>query len=85
MSDGPAFAITGVTRDPGTGQVTLTWPSSTGQTFDVFSSATLAAGQWSLLSPAAGVPAAEGSTSFTDTTVAPNPNSKTQYYRVSRR
>jgi hypothetical protein len=85
MAEGPAFAITGVTRDPGTGRVTLTWPSTVGQTFDVYSSRSLATGQWSLLSPAAGVPSAGDSTSFTDTTVAPDPSSKAVFYRVSRR
>jgi len=83
--EGPAFIISGVTREAATGRVTLTWPSSAGDVFDVHYSRTLATGQWSLLSPAAGVTATAATTSFTDTTVATEAGSTHVYYRVTRR
>jgi hypothetical protein len=83
--EGPAFIITGVSREAATGRVTLTWPSSAGDVFDVHYSRTLGTGQWTLLSPAAGVTATAATTSFTDTTVATEAGSTHVYYRVTRR
>lgn len=85
MVEAPSFAITTVTRDPASGSVSLSWPSSPGETFDVYASGSLASGQWSRISPAAGVPADGATTRFTDAAPTPNPATKALFYRVTRR
>lgn len=85
MPEAPAFVITSVTRDPGTGQVTLAWPSAPAAVYDVYTSFSLTAGSWSLASPTGGLPSAGSQTTFTDASVATNPANARVYYRVTRR
>ena len=85
MAEAPAFVITSVTRDPGTGRVTLAWPSAPAAVYDVYTSFSLTAGSWSLVSPAGGLPSAGSQTTFTDASVATNPANARVYYRVTRR
>ena len=73
MPEAPVFVITSVTRDPGTGRVTLAWPSAPAAVYDVYTSFSLTAGSWSLVSPAGGLPSAGSQTTFTDASVATNP------------
>jgi hypothetical protein len=72
------FDIASVSRDPATGHVTLTWPSSAGQTFTVERSADLVT--WSQFPPIVG--GAGATTSFTDQLTAPVPPAL--HYRVVR-
>lgn len=80
------FDITSLTRNAANGQVTLTWPSQTGLTYDVLASESMAAGSWQTLTPAAGVAGTGAALTFTDTTFAPAPPAKQRvFYRVRQR
>jgi len=70
--------ITAVSRDPGTGQLSLTWTSTPGKVYDILQSGTLAAFNQVA---AAGVPAGAGATT-TPTLPAPVPAAAQMFFRV---
>ena len=72
--------ITGVTRDPATGALTLTWTSQPGQTFLVESSTNLVT--WPDL--ATGHPTGGATGTSTSFTHQPQPTDTALYYRVTR-
>ncbi len=75
------FVITSVTR-AGDGSITLSWPSESGKVYDVYSSASLATGNWNRLSPAAGLNGTGGTLQYTD---SPAATTGTLFYRVGLR
>ncbi len=81
VGDLEPFAITSIARDPASGGVTLIFPSSMGETFDIEVSEALEDGTFVPL--AQNIDAAPGATtSFTDTALAPTRDAL--YYRVRR-
>lgn len=80
------FSISTITRNAANGQVTVTWPSQTGQTYDVLASTSMTSASWQTLTPAAGVAGTGAALSFTDTTFAPaSPVKARVFYRVRQR
>ncbi|MES2708730.1 MAG: hypothetical protein V4726_19195 [Verrucomicrobiota bacterium] len=80
------FRIASITRNAGTGAVTVTWPSENGKTYDLLYSETMAAGSWQALTPAAGLAGTGAVLSFTDTVAATaQPTKKKIFYRVMQR
>jgi hypothetical protein len=77
---GEPFRITGVTRDAGSGAVTLTWISRPGRTYQVWWSTSLQA-PWGNLDD--NVASGGTTTSFTDSILAPTGSSPDLYYYVS--
>lgn len=74
-----SLTITSVARDPATGTVALTWPSTPDTTYRIESSTNLAT--WSLLIPA--LPS-QGATTTWSHIPAPPESSPTRFYRVAR-
>jgi hypothetical protein len=72
------LVITGLSRDPVTGAVALTFSSEAGKTYTIKRSSTLAT--WTDL--AAGVPATGATTTYTDSDLPPA--SGVLFYRVTR-
>ena len=72
--------ITAFSRDPGTGQLSLTWTSTPGKTYDILQSATLATFDQVA---AAGVAASAGATT-THTLAAPVPPAGQIFFRVKQ-
>lgn len=75
-----SLRITAFSRDPSTGQMTLTWTSTPGKTYDILHSATLASfGQVT----AAGIAAGVGATT-THTFASPIPGAPQLFFRVKQ-
>jgi hypothetical protein len=74
----PPFAITSVSRNGATNEISLTWQSVAGAHYDVQASATLAAGGWTTVLP--GVTSQGAST----TAALPGQTQPARYYRVRR-
>jgi hypothetical protein len=76
----PTLRITAFTRDPSTGQLSLTWTSVPGKTYDILHSTTLASIDQVT---AAGVVAAAGATT-THTFASPVPGAAQLFFRVKQ-
>jgi len=81
LVSGTPFQITSIVRDPGTGEVTITFPSTDGAIYTVEATTDLL--EWTELNDS--VAGQAGETNFTDDDFAINPSPKEEvFYRVSR-
>ena len=80
VPDDRNFAITSIERAPGSGDITLSWTSDPGESYNIETSPTMLSGTWEVLN-AAPIPAAEGAPETTALAEAA-PARPASYYRV---